>query len=324
MLNQPLAEHKMLQDGGILDTVTIGKELLWSNRCQMSEDDASLDAQFNGIDLGSITIVYLTFGSNISIEPAKTDQFFIIQTTLDGTSTTINGERKVTTERNDIVIIDPSFPTRISFTPGCAHLVLKVERKILESKLKNLLNQHISEPLKFHELLVNNDVSKKSWIDTINFLCAFYEKPYSARLTAKSIVQSHVDMVTSTLLNIQRHNYYDQLNDEKSAATPRHVRRACDYIERNIRQKITLTELCNEVGVTQRTLQTGFKKYLGQSPTEFIRNRRLHYIHAALSESDGKTNVSRIMWEFGINNPGLWANIYKERYGCYPSESIKN
>ena len=150
------------------------------------------------------------------------------------------------------------------------------------------------------------------------------KNPYSAGLTAKNILESHVDMVASTLLNMQKHNYYDKLYVEDSISTPRHVRRACEYIEQHIREKITLNILCDKVGVSQRTLQTGFKKYLGQSPVEFIRNRRLHYIHAALNESKGKTNVSRIMWEFGVNNPGLWANIYKERYGCYPSDTLNN
>jgi AraC-like DNA-binding protein len=324
MPNQLLAEHKRLRDGDIVDTVNIGKELFWSNRCQSGEDGPSLDAQFNGIDLGSITIVFLTFGSDINIEPSETDEFFIVQTTLDGTSTTQNGDHSVQTSRNDILIIDPSLPTKISFTPGCTHLVLKIERKLLESKLQTLLNRRLNESIKFDCLLVDNDVAKKSWIDTMNFLCEFYEKPYSAKLTARNIVESHTDLVVNTLLNLQRHNYYEHLIDEKSVITPRHVRRACEFIEKNIKDKISMDALCKEASVTQRTLQAGFKKYLGQSPTEFIRDRRLHYIHAALKENDGKTNVSRIMWEFGVNNPGLWAKMYHKRYGCYPSESLKN
>lgn len=323
MPNPLLEEHKVLQDGNISDTVNISKELLWANRCQMAEDGHSLDAQFNGIDLGPISIVYLTFGSDITIEPGQTDEFFIVQTTLEGTSTTSNGKHKVTTQRNDIIIIDPLLPTVISFTPGCAHLVLKIERKLIESKLQDLLDQQLSRPLKFEELEVKNDLGLKSWIDTMNFLCKFYEKPYSARLTPENIAESHIDMVVNTLLNMQKHNYFDLLTNDLSESTPRHVRRACDYIERNIREKLTLDTICREIGVSQRTLQTGFKKYLGQSPTEFIRNRRLHYIHAALLESKGKTNVSRIMWEFGVNNPGLWAKIYRERYGCSPSETFK-
>lgn len=322
MPSQLLAEHKMLQDGDVNDTVNVGKELLWSNRCESSEEGQSLDAQFNGIDLGSITIVYLTFASEISIEPAETDQFFIVQTTLEGTSTTRVGGHCIHTSRNDIAIIDPSLPTKISFTPGCAHLVLKIERNLLEAKLQTLLNQQLNYSIKFDHLLVDNSAAKKSWIDTINFLCKFYEKPYSALLTPRNIVESHTDMVVSTLLNMQRHNYFDQLNNEKSVVTPRHIRRACEFVENNIKGKITLDDLCREASVTQRTLQNGFRKYLGQSPTEFIRSRRLHYIHTALKESKGNTNVSRIMWEYGVKNPGLWAKIYNKRYGCYPSESL--
>lgn len=313
----------MLQHGNIRETVNIGKELLWSNRVQMTGDATSLDAQFNGIDLGTVTIIYLSFGSDVSIEPLRTDRYFIIQTTLEGTSTTKNGTDTVTTQSNDIVIIDPTLATKISFTPGCAHLVLKIERQFLESTLQSLLNCSLNETIKFDSPLIDNHVGKKSWIDTMNFLCEFYEKPYSAGLTAKTIVNSHCNMIASTILSMQNHNYSEQLHREKSQATPRHVRRACEFIDKHIKEKINLDMLSRQVGVTQRTLQTGFKKYLGQSPSEFIRDRRLHYIHTALIENDGKTNVSRIMWEFGINNPGLWANIYKKRYGCYPSESIK-
>ena len=141
----PLAKHKLLHDGDLQDTVNIGSELFWRNNCQSEEVDAPLGAQFNGVDLGEMAIVYLTFGSQVSIDPVVNHQHLIVQTTLTGNSSTQNGKQFINTVPNDIAVIDPSLPTRITFEPGCAHLVLKIHRSLIANKLSELLRQQVND-----------------------------------------------------------------------------------------------------------------------------------------------------------------------------------
>lgn len=318
----PLGKHNLLHDGDLRDTVNIGNELFWRNNCQAEEIGTSLGAQFNGVNLGDMAIVYLTFDSQVSIEPVENREHLIVQTTLTGNSSTRNGRQSINTVPNDIAVIDPSLPTRISFEPGCAHLVLKINRALIGAKLSELLRQQVKDDLVFNLMSAQNDASHRAWLETMKYLCIFYDKPDHLLVRNKHILQSHFDIATCTLLTSLQHNYSAQLTDDRLTAAPRHVRRACEYIEHNIKIPIAMSELCQITDVTERTLQNGFKKHLGQTPSAFIRSRKLHHIHQALQTAEGDTNVSRIMWEYGVNNPGLWANLYFKQYGCYPSETL--
>lgn len=322
MNDRPLEKHKLLQHGTLKETVNAGRELFWRNRCE-SGDQELIDAQFNGINFGPISIAYLAFGAPVVIEPEHNDQHFIVQTTVKGHSTTKNGVRQVTTTPSDIAIIDASLPTKICFDRGCSHLVLKIDRSLIDLKLQALLQQSINDHVAFELLSGHNEAGKSAWMQTLNFLCAFYDKPAQEILQNEHLLQSHIDVVTTTLISSQQHNYSERLNDDRYVGAPRHVRRACEYIDDHIKDVLSMSDLCQVCNVTERTLQNGFKKYLGQTPSAFIQSRRLHHIHQALQSSDGKENVSRIMWEYGANNPGRWAKLYTQRYGCFPSDTLK-
>lgn len=319
---RPLATHNLLHNGNIRDVINVGNQLFWQNRCESGDPGGLIKAQFNGLNLGPISIVYLTFGADVTIEPVCNEQHFIVQTTLSGQSTTQNGRRVVLTKPSDIAVIDASLPTKIHFKQGCAHLVLKIDRGLINLKLQALLQQEINQPVTFDLLTQPNDACKKAWMETMNFLCSFYDKPSPQILQNQHLLNSHIDMAACTLISSQPHNYSERLNIDQLSAAPRHVRRVCEFIDANIKGVISMNELCEVSKTTERTLQNAFRKYMGQTPTTFIQSRRLHHLHQALKNAKGYTNVSRIMWEHGINNPGRWAQLYFKRYGCYPSETL--
>lgn len=323
MVNAPLATHNLLKNGDIHDAVKIGNQLFWQNSCRPEKDGELINAQFNGVNLGPISIVYLSFGAEVSIEPLRNEQHFIVQTTLRGHSRTQNGSRQVATRASDIAIIDASLPTKITFNQNCAHLVLKIDRGVVNRTLQELLQQDIRHPVAFDLLGKPNDASRRAWLETMNFLCTFYNKPTQQILQSEHVLKSHINMASCTLINSQQHNYSERLLDDWRNVAPVHVRRACEYIDANITEVIAMADLCAISHVTERTLQNGFKRYLGESPSAFIQSRRLYHLHQALQNADGHTNVSQIMWEIGINNPGRWAKLYFNRYGCYPSDTLR-
>ncbi|MCB1695057.1 MAG: AraC family transcriptional regulator [Pseudomonadales bacterium] len=320
----PLSKHRLLRDGDLRETVDIGSTLFWRNDCQTEEVDKSLGAQFNGINLGDMTIAYLTFDSRVSIAPAEESQHLLVQSTLKGNGNTRNGRQSFNTMPNDIAVIDPSLPTRITFEPGCAHLVLKVTRRLIEGKLSELLRRQINDDLVFDVISPRGNTSHHAWFETMKYLCTFYDMPDQLLQSNRHVLQSQLDLTSCTLLTALKHNFSDRLADSRLVASPRHVRRACEYIESNIKFPISMGELCQVTDVTERTLQHGFKKHLGQTPSAFIRSRRLHHIHQALLSAEAHTNVSRVMWEYGVSNPGLWAKLYFRQYGCHPSATLNS
>ncbi|MGO7785636.1 hypothetical protein ACC717_36985, partial [Rhizobium ruizarguesonis] len=56
---------------------------------------------------------------------------------------------------------------------------------------------------------------------------------------------------------------------------PWHVRRAIDYMHANIAEPLTMTMVADDVGVSLRALQKGFKAFRGTSPGSYLRTIRL-------------------------------------------------
>jgi transcriptional regulator GlxA family with amidase domain len=77
------------------------------------------------------------------------------------------------------------------------------------------------------------------------------------------------------------------------------------------------------VGVSVRSLQNGFRQFLGVTPLEYVRRHRLEQLHRALMDSQSRANVTELMLECGIANFGRYAQYYRQQYGCLPSETLR-
>ena len=78
----PLAKHSLLRDGDLRDAVNVGNELFWRNSCEADDIGTPIGAQFNGVNLGDMAIVYLTFESRVSIEPVEDSRHLLVQLSL--------------------------------------------------------------------------------------------------------------------------------------------------------------------------------------------------------------------------------------------------
>jgi transcriptional regulator GlxA family with amidase domain len=87
-------------------------------------------------------------------------------------------------------------------------------------------------------------------------------------------------------------------------------------------ESLSVGWVARKVGVSVRGLQSGFRRSLGITPLQFIRERRLERLHASLEASDTTASVTHLMLECGIVNFGRFAQYYRERFGCRPSATL--
>lgn len=101
------------------------------------------------------------------------------------------------------------------------------------------------------------------------------------------------------------------------------LRRALELIEARLGQgDVRLDDLSQATGVSSRTLQAVFQEQLGVSPHQFIINRRLHAIHAAIRDAGPDDTVSGICARFGVWDFGRLARAYRLRFGMTPSATL--
>lgn len=109
-------------------------------------------------------------------------------------------------------------------------------------------------------------------------------------------------------------------------AWPRHdiVRRACEFIERNLNEPIVISELAVSIGVSVRTLERAFAVVCGISPSRYILARRLNAAYRDLLKGKpGRDTVTETAHNSGLNHLGRFSVQYREWFDESPITTLK-
>ena len=95
-----------------------------------------------------------------------------------------------------------------------------------------------------------------------------------------------------------------------------------NYILENLEENIDIQDLTLKFGISDKTLQSAFKKFLGYTPKKFIKLLKLNLAYRDIVTNNGtKGIVSKTAIKYGFNNFGLFSREYKRMYGVLPSET---
>ena len=93
------------------------------------------------------------------------------------------------------------------------------------------------------------------------------------------------------------------------------------YLMEHYSQKLTLDDLGNQFNLNPFYLQKQFKRYIGQSPTEYLIYLRITRAKELIRTTD--KSVSEIAREVGIDNLGYFTRLFKKLEGITPHEYNK-
>ena len=110
-----------------------------------------------------------------------------------------------------------------------------------------------------------------------------------------------------------------QLRAKVPAAAPATVRRAEEFMRSSAETSLTIGDIANAAGCSDRALQAAFQMFRGTSPMAALRRIRLELAHRDIMASDGSRSVAEIANRYGFSNPGRFANRYQLAFGEYPS-----
>jgi len=118
------------------------------------------------------------------------------------------------------------------------------------------------------------------------------------------------------------HRLIDQL-DRPADVTPRHIQQAIDYMHGHLYLPLTMVEVANAVGISDRSLQLGFRRFLHTTPAAYLRRIRLDAVHTELSLPENELPVHEVALKWGFAHMGRFAAQYRSVFGVYPSETAK-
>ncbi|WP_432808952.1 helix-turn-helix domain-containing protein [Pantanalinema sp. GBBB05] len=110
----------------------------------------------------------------------------------------------------------------------------------------------------------------------------------------------------------------------KAFRRSRLVKQANDYMQAHLDQPLTLTDLCQALGTSNRALCYGFQEIFGMSPMSYLKTLRLQSVYRALKTADSSnTTVTEIASQFGFYHLSYFARDYKQMFGELPSQTLK-
>ncbi|MDD6057748.1 MAG: AraC family transcriptional regulator [Clostridiales bacterium] len=92
----------------------------------------------------------------------------------------------------------------------------------------------------------------------------------------------------------------------------------CDYVEHHYKEEISLKAAADELGLSREYFCRFFKQNTGTSFLRYVNQVRLDHIYQELLYTD--ESVQNIMERHGFYNQKLFYRMFRERYGCTPTE----
>jgi AraC family transcriptional regulator, ethanolamine operon transcriptional activator len=103
------------------------------------------------------------------------------------------------------------------------------------------------------------------------------------------------------------------------------VQRVIDFLHSHVHLLPDMQSLCHVAGLSERSLEYGFKEYLGVTPTRYLRNIRLNQARLELLNMvDKQTKISEVALRWGFLELGRFSGEYKFLFHELPSQTLRN
>jgi AraC family transcriptional regulator, ethanolamine operon transcriptional activator len=102
------------------------------------------------------------------------------------------------------------------------------------------------------------------------------------------------------------------------------ARRAEEYIRGRIDAPITLYDVCDCVGASERSLHLGFLEQFGMSPMAYLKVLRLNRVRRQLRDAAPGTSVTDVAMRSGFLHLGRFATDYSRFFGERPSATLRH
>jgi len=274
---------------------------------------------------GDVTLMVIDFGASVFIDLGKDKDYYIIDIPLRGTNHVDIEGKKFDVTPGFLSVTPPKKHAKFIQDSDCVLITVIIERKSLEGFLIGESNTLLVDPVEFRMLQSLEEGVSRSFLRTImntwqelKDTAAPLSNPVMARATGKQIIAS--------LLTAIPNNYGEYLIlAPERINTPLCILKAESYIVANLKEQISVHDLIEISGVSERSLFQNFKKYRGQSPMAYVRSLKLKMARKDLIGGNIQdTSVTNIALKWGFPNLGTFSSRYAKQFLEKPSETLRS
>jgi AraC-like DNA-binding protein len=279
-----------------------------------------LQARMHYVSFGDVSLSRLKYGADVTIRPGLLDTFYLVQMPLAGRASVDCGKEHVDSGPGLASVLNPSELTVMHWRADNDQLMVRIDRSLVERAIWAQLGRKTNGPLNFQLGF--------RWQDSMPWRCLMQYlvdcvagdfDPIKYRLIAANIEQ----LVVSTLLATQPHNFSDHKAPHRSVVLPRHVRKVEEFLRMNAQEPISAEQLAALAGVSLRSLYAGFKEYCGVTPMQYLKQLRLEGARNMLLHEGDSVTVATAAMQWGFAHLGRFSVEFKQQFGESPSEMLR-
>lgn len=288
---------------------------------QLISGHQAFDARHNVAPLRELTLNYVQYGAEVTIDPGCLGSFYLLKIPLRGQAEIRWGNEVYVADAACASLVSPSKPLSMRWWEDTPHLILKLEEATVLRHWESLTGISAGRrPLEF----VPSMPTDKGAGAAVKHLMEFMAHQLSSghtHLSAPFLAQAETGMV-HMLLSQLPHSGSNLLQARVSDIAPRAVRRAREFIDAHLADDISVNDIATAAGLCVRSLQAAFVRHTGESPMAFVRARRLEAVHRDLSVALPGTTVTAVAMRYGFCHLGRFSANYAGRFGESPSVTL--
>jgi len=323
MTTRPLARYSLFESHDLDEARERVAQVFCPHRLDMI-GRGTFDACHNHVAGNRLSLNFIQYGAKTLIAPGELKDFYLLQIPLSGGAAISNGSQSYYSCSEKAAVLNPHLPTTMIWDEGCRQVLVRIEREALQDHLSQLLGSSVDKPLTFSGPL---DLTSDAGAALRGLVMHLVQEADTGRTLLSSgglLARQLEGVILSGILEAGQHNYAKYLRPTRSAAAPRHVRRAEEFVRGNLDSPITLEDIARAAGVTSRSLQLGFRNFRNTSPMTLLRDERLRRVHEELMAGAPGASVTEVATRWGFSHLGRFSQIYKARYGQSPSKTLQN
>ncbi len=225
-------------------------------------------------------------------------------------------EKNRTYDNYDIIVLNDNKPFDLIVSEPCYIYTFAIEKGILEREFESFFKMPFTQVYKKQDIYLDpkqNEAYYSLFKGQMGVLKQRSEEDTSRETYAELEIEILKKLFSCFQFRPKKINYL-----------PRYIRDGRTLLKQNINATYTIADLVDDLQVSKRTMQHGFKHYLGFTPKEYQQYIRLNGIHRTiLSVKDPHITLSEIAVNYNYFHLGHFSAEYKKFFGESPSETLR-
>ena len=225
-------------------------------------------------------------------------------------------EKNRTYHSEDMIMLDDNRHFDLIVSEPCFIFTFAIEKDILEREFEFFFNIPFAQVYKEQDIYLDKKESE-----------AYYAifKEQMDLLKQKAEENTSLDIYAEVEIEILKKLFsYFSFRPKEINYLPRYIRDGRELLAENINATYTIADMVEDLQVSKRTIQHGFKHYLGFTPKEYQQYIRLNGIRKTILDAkDPNITLSEIAANYNYFHLGHFSAEYKKFFGESPSKTLR-